>query len=82
MPEQNKGTVVIQQPLSLDCTVEATTPTNYTVIIRDSNANVVDFFEGKTGKASDVCNIEVDNMEPDTRYEIAIFSLEDGKRIS
>ena len=49
MPEQNKGTVIIQQPLSLDCTVEATTPTDYIVAIRDSDGYLVDFFEGKTG---------------------------------
>jgi flagellar protein FlaJ len=84
MPEQNKGSVIVQQPLSLDCTVEATTPTNYSVLIRDSDGGIVPggFFEGNTGKSSDVCNIEIENMEPDTRYEIAIFSLEDGKRIS
>jgi len=84
MPEQNKGSVIVQQPLSLDCTVDATTPTDYTVVIRDSNGEIVPggFFEGKTGKASDVCNIEIDNIEPDTKYEIAIFSLEEGKRIS
>jgi len=84
MPEQNKGSVVIEQPLSLDCTVEATTPTDYLVAIRDSGGEIMPggSFEGKTGRASDVCNIEIDNMEPDTRYEIAIFSLEDGKRIS
>jgi len=84
MPEQNKGSVVIEQPLSLDCTVEATTPTDYLVVIRDSEGEIVPrgSFEGKTGRSSDVCNIEIDNMEPDTRYEIAIFSLEDGKRIS
>ena len=84
MPEQNKGSVIVQQPLSLDCTVEATTPTDYTVVIRDSNGEIVSggFFEGKTGRASDVCNIEIDNIEPDTKYEVAIFSLEEGKRIS
>ncbi len=84
MPEQNKGNVIVQQPLSLDCTVEATTPTNYSVLIRDSDGGIVPggFFEGNTGKSSDVCNIEIEDMEPDTRYEIAIFSLEDGKRIS
>tara|TARA_Y100000768_G_scaffold9879_1_gene6987 strand:+ start:2553 stop:4172 length:1620 start_codon:yes stop_codon:yes gene_type:complete len=84
MPEQNKGSVIVQQPLSLDCKVDATTPTDYTVVIRDSNGEIVPggFFEGKTGKASDVCNIEIDNIEPDTKYEIAIFSLEEGKRIS
>ena len=82
MPEQNKGTVIVQQPLSLDCTVEATIPTDYSVLIRDSDSNVVDFFEGNTGKSSDVCNIEIDDMVPDTKYEVAIFSLEDGKKIS
>ena len=84
MPEQNKGSVIVQQPLSLDCTVEATTPTDYTVVIRDSNGEIVSggFFEGKTGRASDVCNIEIDNIEPDTKSEVAIFSLEEGKRIS
>ena len=82
MPEQNKGTVIIQQPLTLDCTVEATTPTDYIVAIRDSDGYLVDFFEGKTGVTSDVCNIEIDNMLPDTRYEVAIFSQEEGKRIS
>ncbi len=84
MPEQNKGSVIVQQPLSLDCTVEATTPTDYTVVIRDSNGEIVSggFFEGKTGRVSDVCNIEIDNIEPDTKYEVAIFSLEEGKRIS
>ena len=84
MPEQNKGSVIIEQPLSLDCTVDAATPTDYAVLIRNSQGEILPggFFEGKTGKSSDVCNIEIDNMEPDTRYEIAIFSLEDGKRIS
>ena len=49
MPEQNKGSVIVQQPLSLDCKVDATTPTDYTVVIRDSNGEIVPggFFEGK-----------------------------------
>ena len=82
MPEQIKGNVVIEQPLSLDCNVEAATPTEYTVAIRDPDLNVVGSFTGTTGKSSDVCEIEIDNLEPDRGYEVAIFSNEDGKRLN
>ena len=82
MSEQFKGDVVVEQPLSLDCNVEAATPTEYTVVVRDSDLNVKGRFDGTTGKASDVCNIEIDNIEPDNRYEVAIFSNEEGKRLS
>ena len=82
MPEQIKGSVVIEQPLSLDCNVEAATPTEYTVAIRDPDLNVVGSFTGTTGKSSDVCEIEIDNLEPDRGYEVAIFSNEDGKRLN
>ena len=82
MPEQIKGNVVIEQPLSLDCNVEAATPTEYTVAIRDPDLNVVGSFTGTTGKSSDVCEIEIENVEPDRGYEVAIFSNEDGKRLN
>ena len=82
MPEQIKGNVVIEQPLSLDCNVEAATPTEYTVAIRDPDLNVMGSFTGTTGKSSDVCEIEIDNLEPDRGYEVAIFSNEEGKRLN
>ena len=82
MPEQVKGSVVIEQPLSLDCDVEAASPTEYTVAIRDPDLNVLGSFTGTTGKSSDVCEIEIDNLEPDRGYEVAIFSNEDGKRLN
>ena len=82
MPEQVKGSVVIEQPLSLDCDVEAAPPTEYTVAIRDPDLNVLGSFTGTTGKSSDVCEIEIDNLEPDRGYEVAIFSNEDGKRLN
>ena len=84
MSEQFKGDVVVEQPLSLRCSVEAATPTEYTVVIRDPDLNVLPggSFTGTTGKASDVCNIEIDDIAPDNRYEVAIFSNEEGKRLS
>ena len=84
MSEQFKGDVVVEQPLSLTCSVEAATPTEYTVVIREPDLNVLPggSFTGTTGKASDVCNIEIDDIAPDNRYEVAIFSNEEGKRLS
>ena len=84
MPDQVRGNVVIEQPLSLKCNVEAASATLYTVVIRDSNLNVLPdgTFTGTTGKDSDVCEIRIDNIEPDRGYEVAIFSDEDGKRLN
>ncbi len=84
MSEQFKGDVVVEQPLSLTCSVEAATPTEYTVVVRDPDLNVLPggSFTGTTGKASDVCNIQIDDIAPDNRYEVAIFSNEEGKRLS
>ena len=84
MPEENKGDVVVEQPLSLDCSVEAVIATDYLVAVRDSNSVILDggSHTGNTGQDSDVCNIEIDNIQPGTRYHVAIFSLEEGKRLS
>ncbi len=82
MPDIVKGDVVIEQPMTLSCNVEAATPTQYTVVVRDPDLNIEGRFDGTTGKASDVCNIEIDNLEPDRGYEVAIFSNEDGKRLN
>ena len=64
--------------------MEAATPTEYTVAIRDPDLNILlgGTFTGTTGKSSDVCEIEIDNLEPDRGYEVAIFSNEDGKRLN
>ena len=80
MPEEIRGNVVVQQPLELECTVEASTPTDYLVVIRDRDMNVLGQFPGTTGKASDDCGISLDNIDPGTKYEVAIFS--EGQRLS
>ncbi|DAC56381.1 MAG TPA: type II secretion system F family protein [Candidatus Poseidoniaceae archaeon] len=84
MPDIVKGDVVIEQPMTLTCNVEAADPTQYTVVVRDPDLNIVPNgrFDGLTGRTSDVCLIEIDNLEPDRGYEVAIFSNEDGKRLN
>ncbi len=82
MPDIIRGDVVIKQPMTLTCNVEAATPTQYTVVVRDPDLDVEGRFDGTTGKASDVCEIEIDDLQPDRGYEVAIFSNEEGKRLN
>ena len=83
MPDQIRGDVIVEQPLSLKCNVDAPTPTRYTVVIRDADLNVIgEEFTGLTGRDSDVCLIEIDDIAPGQEYEVAIFSLDDGNRLN
>ena len=51
-------------------------------MVRDPDLDVEGRFDGTTGKTSDVCEIEIDDLQPDRGYEVAIFSNEDGKRLN
>ena len=82
MPDIVRGDVVIEQPMTLTCNVEAATPTQYTVVVRDPDLDIKGRFDGTTGKTSDVCAIEIEDLQPDRGYEVAIFSNEDGKRLN
>ena len=83
MPDQVRGDVVVEQSLSLKCNVDAPNPTRYTVVVRDSDLNVIgNGFTGLTGRDSDVCLIEIDAVAPGQDYEVAIFSLDEGNQLS
>jgi len=51
------GGTALQQPLWLNCSVLADSPTEYTVAIRDKYSDVVDHFNGTTGKDNEKCEI-------------------------
>ena len=76
------GGVVLQQPLWLNCSVLADSPTEYTVAIRNQYSDVIEHFNGTTGKDNEKCEINLQSIEPDTRYELVIFSNEEGKYLS
>ena len=77
-PEATGGTV-LEQPLWLNCSVTADVPTEYTVAVRDKYSDLIDHFNGTTGKDNEKCNIFINSISPDTRYELVIFSTEEGK---
>ncbi|MCS5534010.1 MAG: type II secretion system F family protein [Candidatus Poseidoniaceae archaeon] len=73
------GGTVLEQPLWLNCSVTASSPTEYTVAIRNKYSDIIDHFNGTTGKENEKCEILLQTIEPDTRYELVIFSNEEGK---
>jgi flagellar protein FlaJ len=76
------GGTVLEQPLWLNCSVTADSPTEYTVAIRDKNSDIIKHFNGTTGKENEKCEIILETIEPDTRYELVIFSNEEGKYLA
>ena len=82
-PEQTGG-VIILQPLWVNCSVAAETPTDYSIAIRNQDGDVLDSYSGTTdgNPENDGCNLQMPTIPPEKRYEIVVFSNEDGKRLS
>jgi flagellar protein FlaJ len=73
-PQATGGEVVVQ-PLTLRCEAEASGPVSYTVAIRDRYGDMVNpSFTGTTGLTSDECLIEIESIDPGTRYELVVQS--------
>ena len=73
-PQATGGEVVVQ-PLTLTCEAEASGPVSYTVAIRDRYGDIVNpSFTGNTGLTSDECLIEIESIDPGTRYELVVQS--------
>ena len=73
-PQATGGEVVVQ-PLTLTCEAEASGPVSYTVAIRDRYGDIVSpSFTGNTGLTTDECLIEIESIDPGTRYELVVQS--------
>lgn len=73
-PQATGGEMVVQ-PLTLTCEAEASGPVSYTVAIRDRYGDIVNpSFTGNTGLTSDECLIEIESIDPGTRYELVVQS--------
>jgi len=69
------GGEVVVQPLTLTCEAEASGPVSYTVAIRDRYGDIVSpSFTGNTGLTTDECLIEIESIDPGTRYELVVQS--------
>ena len=73
-PQATGGEVVVQ-PLTLTCEAEASGPVSYTVANRDRYGDIVSpSFTGNTGLTTDECLIEIESIDPGTRYELVVQS--------
>ena len=78
-PQATGGEVVVQ-PLTLTCEAEASGPVSYTVAIRDRYGDIVSpSFTGNTGLTTDECLIEIESIDPGTRYELVVQSNTDNE---
>ena len=65
--------VVITQPVTVTCTVNAAEPTPYTVAIRDKYKMTVEYNQGVAGEPGDDCSLFVEDLEPGERYEFGFW---------
>ena len=78
-PKQSGGAVILQ-PLWLNCTITAETPTDYVVAIRDRDGTVMVSHESRSDQED--CELRLLSIPPDSRYEFVVFSMEEEKRLS
>ncbi|MBT60526.1 MAG: hypothetical protein CMA63_03100 [Euryarchaeota archaeon] len=80
------GGQTVLQPLWVNCSVNADTPTDYIVAIRSQDGEIMATHDGTTDTdndpTNDGCGIEMGNIPPDNRYEFLVYSLEEGKYLS
>ena len=70
------GTTVLQ-PLWLNCSVEATGDYEYTVAVRTSGGDILEYDNGTAN--SDDCGFDMVTIPPDTRYELIFVAAQDGQ---
>jgi len=79
MPGVNRETlpagVVVMQPVTVTCTVDAKEPTPYTIAIRDKWKNPVPGASARgIAGLDDDCGLTVADLEPGQRYEFGIWT--------
>ncbi len=80
VPESATGGTTVLQPLWLNCTVEASGPHDYTVAVRSSSGDILEWRNGTANQGD--CGFEMVNIKPDTRYELIFMTAEDNKFLS
>ena len=77
VPETATGGTVLLQPLWLNCSVEASGSYDYTVAVRTSSGEILDFKNATANE--DDCGLEMITIPPDTRYELIFVTAQEGQ---
>ena len=80
VPETATGATTVLQPLWLNCTVEAAGNYDYTVAIRSSAGDLLEFNNATANQGG--CGFEMVTISPDDRYELIFISSGEGQFLS
>lgn len=74
--------IVITQPVTVTCSVDAAEATPYTVAIRDKYKMTLAYNQGVAGVPGDDCNLFMADLEPGERYEFGFWVDEQDQYLS
>ena len=74
--------MVITQPVTVTCSVDAPEATPYTVAIRDKYKMTLAYNQGIAGTPGDDCSLNMDDLEPGERYEFGFWVDEQDQFLS
>ena len=77
VPSSSTGGTTVLQPLWPNCSVEATGDYEYTVAVRTSGGDILEYNNGTAN--SDDCGFDMVTIPPDTRYELIFVAAQDGQ---
>ena len=80
VPDTATGGAVVLQPLWLNCTVEASGPYDYTVAIRSSAGEILEYNNATANQGN--CGFEMTTIPPDQRYELVFLTATEGQFLS
>jgi len=74
--------IVITQPVTVTCSVDAAEATPYTVAIRDKYKMTLAYNQGVAGVPGDDCSLYMADLEPGERYEFGFWVDEQDQYLS
>ena len=74
--------IVITQPVTVTCSVDAAEATPYTVAIRDKYKMTLAYNQGVAGVPGDDCSLSMADLEPGERYEFGFWVDEQDQYLS
>ena len=76
------GEAIILQPLWVNCSVTADYETEYIIAIRDQRGKIMARYDGQKDTSNDNCEIIMETIPPETRYEFLVFSKDETKKLT
>lgn len=75
------GTFGKEQGFYANCSTSASTPTDYTFALRDAEKNIIEYYNGTTGR-NEPCFFSVDDLPAGERYEIGFWIPQKGESLT